>query len=207
MKKFIIAMCITLSYTLIAQAQGIQLNRETQKMYKTKIKEYKKEGWKITGTSKTIQVALMSHYQQLNDPNNRELVGEVSQCQSLNVCKQAAYNNALVMYANLAGSTLRGRVVADLNVDQSRPDAEFDKMYAAYERLVEQEIKGVLTESFAIERMGKNGRAYKVFFIVNEEKAMSARLRALERAFKESEAAQKYANKISDFVRKGLEQK
>ena len=41
--------------------------------------------------------------------------------------------------------------------------------------------------------------------LVNEEKASSARMRALERAAEESETAQKYAKEISNFVREGFE--
>lgn len=186
-------------------AQNRMLERETSKMYKAKIKEYKKTGWKLAGSSKTLEVALLEHYEKLKDPQNVELSGEVSQCKSLNVCKQMAYNNALITYANLAGSTLKGRVVSDLNVDTSDEDAEFDKMYAAYERLVQQEVKGVLTESYAIYKERGGTKQFKVFFLVNEEKAALARIRALERAAKETEMAQKYANKISDFVRKGFD--
>ena len=186
-------------------AQNRMLERETSKMYKAKIKEYKKTGWKLAGSSKTLEVALLEHYEKLKDPQNVELSGEVSQCKSLNVCKQMAYNNALITYANLAGSTLKGRVVSDLNVDTSDEDAEFDKMYAAYERLVQQEVKGVLTESYAIYKERGGTKQFKVFFLVNEEKASLARMRALERAAKETEMAQKYANKISDFVRKGFD--
>ncbi len=187
-------------------AQNRLLERETSKMYKAKIKEYKKTGWKLAGSSKTLEVALLEHYEKMKDPQNVELVGEVSQCKSLNVCKQAAYNNALITYANLAGSTLKGRVVSDLNVDQSDEEGEFDKMYAAYERLVQQEVKGILTESYAIVKERGDSKQYKVFFLVNEEKASLARMRALERAAKETEMAQKYATKIADFVRKGFEQ-
>lgn len=206
MKNLILTLCLLMAFTAPSQAQSRQLKKESDRMYKTKIKEYKKEGWKLSGNSKTLEIALLEHYEKLQDPQNRELVGEVSQGISLNALKQAAYNNALITYANLAGSTLKGRVVSDLNIDQSNSGGEFDKMYAAYERLVQQEIKGVLTESYAIVKEQKDGKQYKVFFIVNEDKAMAARLRALERAAQESEAAQKYATKIADFVRKGFEQ-
>jgi hypothetical protein len=192
-------------FTFASCAASNNLQKEKEKMYKVKIGEYKQEGWKLAGSSKTLEVALLEHYLKLDDAQNTELVGEVSQCQSFNVCKQAAYNNALIIYANLAGSTLKGRIAADLNIDQSSTDGEFDKMYAAYERLVEQEIRGILTESYAVvKEQGKN-KQYKVFFIVNEEKASAARMRAMERAARETEAAQKYAKKITDFVKEGFE--
>ena len=187
-------------------AQEKALERATNKMYKAKMKEYKREGWKLAGSSRTLDVALLEHYKRLREEGNTELVGEVSQARSLNAAKQAAYNNALITYANLAGSTLRGRVTSDLQVDQSAGDGEFDKMYAAYERLVQAEIKGVLTESYAIVREDRRGnKEYKVFFIVNEEKASAARLRAMERAMEETKAAQRYAREIADFVREGFE--
>lgn len=206
MKKYVcISLLLLLCSSIVVCGQNRQLEKASNKMYKGKMKEYNREGWKLAGSSKTLEVALLEHYEKLKDPKNEELVGEVSQCKSLNVCKQAAYNNALITYANLAGSTLKGRVVSDLNVDQSSEDGEFDKMYAAYERLVQQEVKGILTESYAIVKEKGGTKQYKVFFLVNEEKASVARLRALERAAQESAAAQKYATKIADFVRKGFD--
>ena len=195
-----------LGVTTACVAQNKALEKARDKEYKAKIKEYKREGWKLSGSSRTLEVALLEHYEKLKNPENTELVGEVSQAKSLNVAKQAAYNNALITYANLAGSTLRGRVTSDLQVDQSAEDGEFDQMYAAYERLVQAEIKGVLTESYAIVREDRRGnKEYKVFFIVNEEKAAAARLRAMERAMEETKAAQRYAREIADFVREGFE--
>ena len=47
----------------------------------------------------------------------------------------------------------------------------------------------------------------QTFFVVSESAATRARIRAYENALKESEAAQKYAQKVSDFVRKGFEPK
>lgn len=206
MKKYVcISLLLLLCSSIVVCGQNRQLEKASNKMYKGKMKEYNREGWKLAGSSKTLEVALLEHYEKLKDPKNEELVGEVSQCKSLNVCKQAAYNNALITYANLAGSTLKGRVVSDLNVDQSSEEGEFDKMYAAYERLVQQEVKGILTESYAIVKEKGGMKQYKVFFLVNEEKASVARLRALERAAQESAAAQKYATKIADFVRKGFD--
>ena len=195
-----------LGATTACVAQNKALEKARAKEYKAKIKEYKREGWKLSGSSRTLEVALLEHYEKLKNPENTELVGEVSQAKSLNVAKQAAYNNALITYANLAGSTLRGRVTSDLQVDQSAEDGEFDKIYAAYERLLQTEIKGVLTESYAIVREDRRGnKEYKVFFIVNEEKAAAARLRALERSMEETKAAQRYAKEIADFVREGFE--
>jgi ribosomal protein S17E len=184
-----------------------QKAKEGEQMYTTKIAEYNRDGWKLSGSSKTLEMALLEHYEKLFDDQteNKELIGEVSQCQSINVCRQVATNNAITFYANLANSSVRGRIASDINSDATQLAAEFDKMYAAYERLVSAEIKGVLTESFAVVKEEKQGKQYKLFFIVNEEKAAAARIRALEQAAQETEVAQQYATKITDFVREGFE--
>ena len=92
MKKIILLCGLWLLSSCVVCAQNRLLERETSKMYKAKIKEYKKTGWKLAGSSKTLEVALLEHYEKMKDPQNVELVGEVSQCKSLNVCKQVAYN-------------------------------------------------------------------------------------------------------------------
>lgn len=78
----------------------------------------------------------------------------------------------------------------------------FDHFYAAYESLVQKELNGELQESFSVIRSNKDGSyEMQTFFVVSESAATRARIRAYENAAKESAAAQKYAKKVSDFVR------
>ena len=63
-----------------------------------------------------------------------------------------------------------------------------------------------MQESFSVIKDNKDGTySMQTFFIINEDAAGKARIRAMENAMKESEAAQKYAKKVSDFVREGFE--
>jgi hypothetical protein len=181
-------------------------NKEMEKVYKKKTKELKKEGWKVTGSSLTLEAAIMKHLRAVNsDDKNKELITNVSMCKSLNVCSAQALNNALTRYAENAGSYVRGRVVSDLfNNASSEVPEEFDKFYAAYERLVSSEIKGEVQFSAAFEKANGDGRAYQAWFIVNEDKAAQARVRAMQRAFEETKMAQQYANQVADFVRTGF---
>jgi hypothetical protein len=182
-------------------------NKEMEKVYKKKTKEMQKEGWQVTGTSLTLEAAIMKHLRTYNsDDKNQELITHVSMCKSLNVCQAQALNNALIRYAENAGSYVRGRVVSDLfnNASGDVPE-EFDKFYAAYERLVSAEIKGEVRFSVAFEKKNGSGKSYQAWFLVNEEKAGQARMRAMQRAFEETKLAQQYANQVSDFVRAGFE--
>lgn len=203
MKQLLLCLLLTVMGLNVVVAQNKVLDKAMKKEYKAKMKEYKKEGWKIITSSHTLEVELLQHYEKLKAENTSELVGAVSNCQSINVCRQAALNNAAAYYASLAGSQLKGRIVSDMAVNQSFQDGieEFDKLYAAYERLVEKEIKGEIQESYTIIRTNEFGnKEVQTFYIVNEEAAVKARIRAWENAIKESEAAQKYASEVSKFV-------
>lgn len=207
MKKLILllmAFCFVMPF---AEAQNRALEKARAKEYKAKMKEYKKGDWKLFGSSRSLDVALLTHYDKLNQlgDDGRELVGIASKFKSKNVGKQMAINNACVTYAQQAGSYVKGRVVSDMAGDGVEASDEFDHYYAAYERAVEKEIRGEMEESYSVIRDNGDGTyEMQVFFIVSESTASKARIRALENMAKESEAAQKYAERVSEFVQEGF---
>lgn len=207
MKKIILFLMAICLMAPAMEAQNKTLEKARKKEYKTKIKEYQKENWKLFGSSRSIDVALLSHYDKLNSmgEDGHEVMGVASKFKSKNVGHQMAINNACITYAQEAGSHVKGRLVSDMAGDGVEADKEFDNFYAAYERLVEKEIKGEMRESYSIIRDNGDGTfEMQTYFIVSEKAASQARIRALESAAKESEAAQKYAQKVSDFVREGF---
>ncbi len=207
MKKIILFLMAFCLMAPVANAQNKLLEKKRKQEYKTKMKEYKKENWKLFGSSRSLDVALLTHYDKLNNlaDDGREVLGIASKFKSKNVGKQMAINNACITYAQQAGSHVKGRVVSDMAGDGVEADKEFDHFYAAYERLVEKEIRGEMQESYSIIRDNGDGTfEMQVYFIVSEKAATQARIRALENAAKESAAAQKYAQKVSDFVREGF---
>jgi len=211
MKKLVLFMLsiflMVPSVEVVAQSKALEKARK--KEYKTKIKEYKKENWKLFGSSHSIEVALLQHYDKLNalGEDGHEVLGIASKFKSKNVGKQMAINNACLTYAQEAGSYVKGRVVSDLSGDGVLADKEFDNFYAAYERLVEKEIKGEMQESYCIIRdLGDGTFEMQIYYIVSELAASKARIRALENAAKESAAAQVYAKQVADFVREGFAQ-
>lgn len=207
MRKFILLLMAICLIVPTVNAQNKQLEKKRKQEYKTKIKEYKKEDWKLFGSSRSLDVALLTHYDKLNNlgDDGREVLGIASRFKSKNVGKQMAVNNACLTYAQQAGSHVKGRIVSDLSGDGVDAGSEFDHFYAAYERLVEKEIKGEMSESYSIIRDNGDGTfEMQTYFIVSESAATKARIRALENAAKESAAAQKYAEKVADFVREGF---
>ena len=209
MKKLLTFLFALLLIAPIAevQAQNKALEKALKKEFKAKKKEFKKGNWKIYGTSRSEDVVLLKHFDKLSELGDDavEIVGIASKFKSKNVGVQMAYNNAIVTYAQRAGSHVKGRVASDISGDGTDAEGEFEHFYAAYEREVEKEIKGELEPSFTVIRDNGDG-TYEMqsYFIASESAASKARIRAYENAMKESQAAQKYATKISEFVNEGL---
>jgi hypothetical protein len=207
MKKiiiFLLALCVAMP----AVAQNSKaMEKALAKEYKTKMKQFKKEKWTIYGTSSSLDVALLTHYEKLRKEGeeNYEIVGVCSKFKSKNVGMQTCLNNAAVRYAGQAGMNVRQRSVGDMAGNSEDVKAEMDKFYSAYESLVEKEVNGELQPSFTLIKENKDGTfEMQSYFIVSESAATRARIRAYQNAEKESAAAQKYAQKISDFVKEGF---
>ncbi len=210
MKKIII-MLISMMIMIPAasNAQNKALNKALKKEYKQKMKELNKEGWKLFGSTRTLDVALLLHYEKLNElgENGSDVMGyaSVSNPKHKNLLKQNAIANACNTYAKNCGSHVKGRTASDEGLTDDEK-SEFEHFYGAFQTLVEKEIRGELKESFAlIKEVSKNQIDMQVFYIVDEDAATNARIRAFENAKKESEVAQKYADKISEFIREGFE--
>lgn len=209
MKKLICALLAMLVLVpTYAETKNKALEKARNKELKTKLKEYKKGKWEILG-SRTLEYSLAKHYDRLNTlgDDGHEVEGISTKTKSKNTGKQLAMNNAAITYAQEAGSSLQGRIVSDMNANGVDPSAEFENFYAAYERLVEKEIRNELEPSYTIIRTNPDG-SYEIrsYFIVAESAAAKARQRALETAMKDSEVAQKHADKITGFVKEGFQE-
>ena len=197
----------------VVNAQNKALNKALNKEYKLKKKEFEKGQWIIYGTSRSLDVALLKHYQKLNEQENAfEIVGVATAFKSKNIGKQVALNNACNLYARQAGSYVKGRIVSDMANNADDVSAEFDHFYAAYESLVEKEIKGEMRESFTVIReTGKDKKSgaaiyeMQTFYVIDEDAASEARIRAFENAMRESAMAQKHAEMVSKFIQEGFE--
>lgn len=209
MKKILtIIMALCFLAPVYAQNYNKMAEKAQKKELKEKMKEYKKKGFEIMG-SRTMEVALVNHYKKLNELGDNGIVfdGVSTRTKSKNVGEQMALNNATLKYAQRAGSTVKGRVVSDMFADGAGDgEAEFEKFYAAYERLVEQKVKNALQPSYSVIKQNPDG-TYEVqsFFIVDESKARNARAAAIEAAIKESELASKYGDKVSAFANERVE--
>ncbi len=187
-----------------AAAQSKALQKAMKKEYKLKMKEYEKGGWKIFGTSHTLDVALLAHYDNLTKDGVTEVMG-TAVSSNKNIGKDKVLMSACVTYAQKIGSNIKGRIVEDMgSVVSTEELAEFEHFYEAYENSIQAEIKGELRNSYSIYRpveiQGKEAYEFQTYYIVDENEASRARIRAFQNAAKESAVAQKYAEQVSEFI-------
>ena len=195
MKRIIIT-TIAVLMAMPVFAQGAQ--------YRKKLREIKKDGWELYGSSKTIKDVLRTHYKALDQEGVFEVSGSAIGIKSESIGQQIAWNNASINYVQQAGSFLRGRVVTD-NHFGGASDGEFNHFYAVYETLLQKEIRGELKPSYTLVRHNSDGTCTVMsYFIVNEAAAANARIKAMELAAAESECAQRIAARISEFVKEGF---
>ena len=204
MKKLMMTLLAVCTMLTTAQAQELSKSQEkaVKKEVKQKLKDLKKGGYEIFGSSRTLEAVLTKHYTTLYREDDKviEVVG-FSTAKSANLAATAAQNSAANRYATTAGQLVKGRVLSDMAGDVSNPEAEFDKFYAAYEGKVQQEIRGELRPSFSVKKNNPDGTiSVTAYYLVNEDAASRARIRAFENSKNESAAAQKYAEKVSNFV-------
>ena len=200
MKKIIMFLMAAFMLSVVP-ATAQELSKSEKKALKAKVKEFNKEGWKIFGSTSTIDLALEKHMLKLHSEDAIEVPGIASSFKSKNVGKQMALNSAMTNYASMMDSEIKGKVVSDMQGDGEFSETEFEKFYAAFKRSVQTTIKDELKESFSIIRDKGNGTSeMQTFFIVDKKAASQARVRALEQAGKESVAAQLYAKVVQKFI-------
>ena len=196
--KRIILITIAVLMAMPVFAQGAE--------FRKKLREIKKEGWELFGSSKTIKVALHDHYDALAADGTFEVVGTATGIKSETIGQQVAWNNACINYVQQAGSFLRGRIDTDSHIGGGL-DGEFNHFYSAYETLLQKEMRGELRPSYTLVRRNADGTCQMMsFFVVNEAAATNARIKAMQLAASESDAAQRIAGQIREYVQEGFQE-
>jgi len=218
MKKLITKLTIVAMLLAICPAttvaQNKAMNKAQKKEFQAKKKELKKGGWEIYGSDRSADVVLLSHYEKLNELGDDAVVIMGTATSPIKrVLRAQVQTDAGQRYAQQAGSDVQGRAVQDDQNFEEDPSQSFSHFCSVYETKVQQEIKGELKESYSIIRTikgtvnGKQGDIYEMqtYYIVDLKGASQARIRAMQAAAKESEAAQKYAERVSTFIQEGFD--
>ena len=200
------AFCLGAVLTISAQSSVLakQKMKQQKKEYKQKVKEYTKGGWKIMGSSNTLEMKLLNHYEELEKEGVAEVTGYATSTNK-NIGKDKLAMSASTAYAQMIGSNIKGRVVEDMGSNLTTEELnEFEHFYSAYENKLKAEIRGELRPSYTIYREttihGKPAFEFETHYLLDEAGASRARIRAFENAAKESAIAQMHADQISKFI-------
>ena len=202
MKKLFLLSLFLFGMHTVLPAQNRLLEKERKKEYKKKMKEFKKNRMKVTGTSRSLEVALLTHYDKI-DKGYEEIQVITDNCPSMNLCDRKALTDACSKYATLANSFVRGKVNSEASFDAAEnktSKTDQDKFYAAYEQKVSANLAGVLKRSFSAYKKKGKIYTYETYYLVETDAAKSARQKAFEQALAETKANQEWANSISDFI-------
>lgn len=209
MKKLYVFLLAVISLAMFMPSCGStnSLEKARQNMANQKLKELKKAGWEIYGTSKTLEVALLDFYSQLDDDDAIELVGEALTTDK-HLGSTKALKAAQEKYAESARSTLEGRMKDEMSseIDNGDPK-EWEHFYASYKSEVAKEMNGQIKPCFTIIRnVGKNSKGVdkfemQTYCVVNEVAASNARQRAYVMSARENDMVSKYGLQISNYVK------
>ncbi|MDE5839926.1 MAG: hypothetical protein K2H49_03300 [Muribaculaceae bacterium] len=205
MKKLIM---ILMALCLMAPAAMADLTKKQEKICnqnaKKRAKDLSKQGYTVMGTL-PLEDVLYKHFAKMEMGATEEM--GTGHSKSKNNGRQMCLNAAMSEYASKAVSQLKGRSVTDSygNEVDTENDPEFARFYAAYERLTQKEIKGELQESFTLVKQNADGSYdFLMYMLVDENKALSRRQKALKDAAAETNLAQNYAKQVSEFVNEPL---
>ncbi len=191
MKKLLFVLAIFgMLATTTTYAQNKALNKALKKELSQKKKDFKKRGFQIFGTSRSLDVALLRYYEALEEGGDAvfEWVGYATG-KSKGLLVTAAENNARARYATLAQSQIKGQIKQKMQANSADvSEEEIDKFEAVYLTKVEAELKGLLKPSFSIiktdEKTGVSD--LETYYVVDETAAGKARLAAAKRALEEA---------------------
>lgn len=202
--KINIKAVILLAFSILIAAPQVtysqNLNKVLEKEYKKKLKEYKKDGWKIE-SDRSAEVVLMKHFNKLNENEDlKTIIGTSTNCKSTNVCRQTALNNAQNEYARLVSGKIEGAFASIVKADANRPQEEIDKMVGGLVNEVKADLSGVLQPSYSVYREKNGLKEYRTVFFVNEKELVGNMEKVLEQSIKETKLTIEEARSISKFV-------
>ena len=204
MKKVIIVlMSMLLMSPVVMEAKDN--SKALEKRARQTEKNFKKEGWKLFGSSYMLRDVLVKHYETLEGLGSgaTELVGTATttETKGYNLVIRAAETNAAVSYSGRCREVV-GKTVSQMELTQR----EKDDFLATYETKVQAEIQGELQQSFILVReSGKNQKDVQVFYVVDDAAAERARLRALEIATRGMKLAQNLREDLNQAAKKSIQ--
>lgn len=182
-------------------------SKALEKDVKKRVKELKKEGWKLQASATTLDYAMLKYRMYLEeDEENRIPLTGIAEGKNLKIGRENAIMNGITSYAGRAKAQVVGKMKSLMSSDAAAvSEEEIDKFGAAYEAGVNTKISGLVKQHFVLIRDMDNGKKeFNVFMSIDETQAKKAREEAALEAKKKT-ALGDLSEQVKDFIGEPVE--
>lgn len=182
------------------QQQTAKLQEEAMSGSKVKVKEWKAEGYSLTGSMSTFTMydLLERHNNLINsDPTRYVPVFGTGIGIELSEARDYALNNAAITYASAAGSVVSGGLARQY----SNFGEQGMKLMGAYTQKVPEYILPLMRESLSVYKIENGKYNVQSYYVVDEIKAAEARSKAMDKALKETATEQIFGTSVDEWVK------
>lgn len=206
MKKSFMYLMLVFAVLFGAVASVSAQSKALEKDVKKRVKELKKEGWKMQASTSTLDYALLKYRMYMEeDEENRIALTGIATGKNVKIGRENAIMNAITSYAGRAKAQVVGKMKSIASSDASLTGEEIDKFGAAYESAVNAKIGGLVKQHFVLVKENKDGtKEFNVFLSLDESAAKKAREEAAQEA-KRQAALSDLSEQVEEFIGEPVE--
>lgn len=206
MKKSFMYLMLVFAVLFGAMASVSAQSKALEKDVKKRVKELKKEGWKMQASTSTLDYALLKYRMYMEeDEENRIALTGIATAKNVKIGRESAIMNAITSYAGRAKAQVVGKMKSIASSDASLTGEEIDKFGSAYESAVNTKIGGLVKQHFVLVKENKDGtKEFNVFLSLDESAAKKAREEAAQEA-KRQAALSNLSEQVEEFIGEPVE--
>ncbi len=203
MKKIFLIKGVLISFVLILlcpiSVSAQMSEKEIERAVKMRKKELKKNKEIVDASGAGVDYDLFRYYDKIENGNYEPIEGN-ARCKSNNVCKQTAFNNAQILYAQQINGKVQGAVATIQRSDSSFPKGDIDKTISAFTKEVEANVGGIMKIYYSTYKEKNGVKDYKVYCLIDKEAESKYIQSALESSIQETKLTIEQAKSITKFV-------
>ncbi|WP_297272359.1 hypothetical protein [uncultured Bacteroides sp.] len=206
MKKSFMYLMLVFAVLFGAVASVSAQSKALEKDVKKRVKELKKEGWKMQASTSTMDYALLKYRMYMEeDEENRIALTGIATGKNVKIGRENAIMSAITNYAVRAKAQVVAKMKGIMSSDASLTGEEIDKFGAAYESAVNAKIGGLVKQHFVLVKENKDGtKEFNVFLSLDESAAKKAREEAAQEA-KRQAALSDLSEQVEEFIGEPVE--
>lgn len=206
MKKSFMYLMLVFAVLFGAVASVSAQSKALEKDVKKRVKELKKEGWKMQASTSTLDYALLKYRMYMEeDEENRIALTGIATGKNVKIGRENAIMSAITNYAVRAKAQVVAKMKGIMSSDASLTGEEIDKFGAAYESAVNAKIGGLVKQHFVLVKENKDGtKEFNVFLSLDESAAKKAREEAAQEAKKQA-ALSDLSEQVEEFIGEPVE--